>query len=89
MRWLYSSVWPVLIFVPQARVYYVRKQYREALRLFQRALTLKPNAKPDPRVGIGLCLWAMGSKDKAKMAWQRSAEVVSTALNHRVTSLEA
>lgn len=37
---------------------------------------LKPDCKPDPRIGIGLCLWAIGDREKAKMAWQRSVELV-------------
>ncbi|KAF8971112.1 RNA polymerase II-associated protein [Flammula alnicola] len=59
----------------KARILYARRNYREALRLFQDVLRYNPNCIPDPRIGIGLCLWAMDHKAKAKAAWQRSLEV--------------
>ncbi|KAI0084919.1 RNA polymerase II-associated protein [Irpex rosettiformis] len=59
----------------KARIFYARRQYPQALRLFQNVLKHKPNCDPDPRIGIGLCLWAMDHKEKAKMAWERSLEV--------------
>lgn len=55
---------------------YTQRQYREALRLFQMVLQLRPDCKPDPRVGIGLCFWALEDKERARMAWERSVEVV-------------
>ncbi|KAF8306266.1 TPR-like protein [Clavulina sp. PMI_390] len=61
--------------IGKARILFVQKRSREALKLFQRALQLKPDAKPDPRTGIGLCLWNLGHKDRARSAWQRSVEV--------------
>jgi RNA polymerase-associated protein CTR9 len=60
----------------QARILYARRSYSQALKLFQRVLRLNPRCIPDPRIGIGLCLWAMEYKAKAKAAWQRSIEVV-------------
>ncbi|KAF8637305.1 hypothetical protein AX16_010835 [Volvariella volvacea WC 439] len=59
----------------KARVLYARKNYREALRLFQEVLKYNPNCQPDPRIGIGLCFWALDNKVKAKAAWQRSLEL--------------
>ena len=56
---------------------YALRNYKEALRLFQLVLKYNPSCIPDPRIGIGLCLWAMDHKAKAKAAWQRSLEVVS------------
>lgn len=61
----------------KARILYARRNYRDALRLFQDVLRYNPNCTPDPRIGIGLCLWAMDHKDRAIAAWQRSLEVVS------------
>lgn len=61
----------------QARILYARRSYKEALRIFQDVLRYNPACIPDPRIGIGLCLWAMNHKAKAKAAWQRSLEVVS------------
>lgn len=61
----------------QANILYTRRNFKEALRLFQDVLRYNPNCQPDPRIGIGLCLWAMDDKVKARAAWQRSLEVAS------------
>jgi RNA polymerase-associated protein CTR9 len=60
----------------QGRVLYARRQYAQALKLFQDALRYNPECKPDPRIGIGLCFWALDQKPRAKAAWERSLEVV-------------
>ncbi|KAI0081989.1 RNA polymerase II-associated protein [Panus rudis PR-1116 ss-1] len=65
----------IVALLGKARLLYTRRQYPQALKLFQEVLRLSPNCRPDPRIGIGLCLWSMNYKDKAKAAWQRSAEV--------------
>lgn len=62
----------------QARILYARRQYPASLKVFQHVLSLSPRCLPDPRIGIGLCLWAMDHKTQAKAAWARSLEVVST-----------
>lgn len=62
----------------KARIAYARKQYAQALKLFQQVLQLGPTSRPDPRVGIGLCFWALDQKDKARAVWERSLEVVSS-----------
>ncbi|PVG02568.1 TPR-like protein [Serendipita vermifera] len=59
----------------KARIMYAKKNYRESMSLYQRILTLSPYSLPDPRIGIGLCLWQMGDKSKARRAWERSLEV--------------
>lgn len=60
----------------KARVYYAQRKYQTALKLFQDVLKLSPKCVPDPRIGIGLCLWALGNREKAKAAWRRSLDVV-------------
>ncbi|THH04202.1 hypothetical protein EW145_g5695 [Phellinidium pouzarii] len=65
----------VVALLGKARIAYARKQYSQALRLFQQVLQMNPNAQPDPRIGIGLCFWAMDQKIKAKACWERSLEV--------------
>ena len=60
----------------QARILYARRQHAQALKLFQDVLRYNPECKPDPRIGIGLCFWALDQKSRAKAAWQRSLEVV-------------
>lgn len=67
----------VVALLGKARIAYARKQYPQSLRLFQQVLQLKPDAQPDPRVGIGLCFWSMDKKAQAKACWERSLEVVS------------
>lgn len=59
----------------KARILYARRQFSQALKLFQQVLALNPHCLPDPRIGIGLCFWAMNHKEMAKAAWQRSVEV--------------
>ena len=63
-------------FLGQARILYARRQYPQALKLFQDVLRYNPECKPDPRIGIGLCFWALDQRPRAKAAWQRSLEVV-------------
>ncbi|KAF8895729.1 RNA polymerase II-associated protein [Gymnopilus junonius] len=65
----------VVALLGKARILYARRSYKEALRLFQDVLRYNPNCIPDPRIGIGLCLWAMDYKERAREAWQRSLEV--------------
>lgn len=71
----------IIALLGKARIAYARKQYPQALRIFQQVLQLKPDAQPDPRIGIGLCFWAMEQKAKAKACWERSLEVVSACLS--------
>ncbi|KAG6850877.1 hypothetical protein H0H93_007495 [Arthromyces matolae] len=59
----------------QARILYARRNFREALRTFQDVLRYNPKCLPDPRIGIGLCFWALDQRPKAIAAWQRSMEV--------------
>lgn len=61
---------------PKARILYARRNYREALKLYQDVLRYNPKCRPDPRIGIGLCLWSLELKEKARAAWRRSLEVV-------------
>ncbi|KZV99295.1 TPR-like protein [Exidia glandulosa HHB12029] len=65
----------VVALTGRARILYQRRQYAAALKGFQRLLQLAPDALPDPRIGIGMCLWSLAARDKARMAWARSLEV--------------
>lgn len=71
----------VVALLGKARILYTRRQYTQSLRLFQEVLRLSPNCKPDPRIGIGLCFWALDHKAQAKTAWERSLEVVCPVLS--------
>ncbi|PPQ83611.1 hypothetical protein CVT25_006296 [Psilocybe cyanescens] len=73
----------------KARILYARRNYKEALRLFQDVLRYNPSCIPDPRIGIGLCLWAMDHKSKAKAAWQRSLENPSEGAAQLLLGIES
>jgi RNA polymerase-associated protein CTR9 len=36
--------------------------------------------KPDPRIGLGLCAWVMGDRERAILSWERSLDLVSFTL---------
>ncbi|KIJ58708.1 hypothetical protein HYDPIDRAFT_171184 [Hydnomerulius pinastri MD-312] len=69
----------VVALLGKARILYARRNYPQALKYFQQVLQSNPYCLPDPRIGIGLCLWAMDHKSKAKAAWQCSLEVPGSA----------
>ncbi|KKY27854.1 putative rna polymerase ii transcription elongation factor [Phaeomoniella chlamydospora] len=57
----------------KARTLYLLGRYADALQSYQEVLSKMPTlTDPDPRIGIGCCLWQLGFKDKAKAAWERS-----------------
>ena len=64
----------------KARTLYLLGRYADALQSYQEVLSKMPAlTDPDPRIGIGCCLWQLGFKDKAKAAWERSLSLVSFA----------
>lgn len=66
----------VVALLGKARVLYLKKQYQPSLKLYQRVLTLSPTLiTPDPRVGIGLCLWGLGHVDRSLRAFERALEM--------------
>ncbi|KIP06107.1 hypothetical protein PHLGIDRAFT_107356 [Phlebiopsis gigantea 11061_1 CR5-6] len=65
----------ILALIGKARILYAKRQFPQALRIFQDVLRYNPSCIPDPRIGIGLCFWALDHKAKAKAAWERSVEV--------------
>ncbi|PTU17737.1 hypothetical protein P175DRAFT_0526278 [Aspergillus ochraceoroseus IBT 24754] len=63
----------VMAILGRARAQYLLGSYAEALEGYQKALVKMPGlTDPDPRIGIGCCLWQLGFKDQAKVAWERS-----------------
>jgi RNA polymerase-associated protein CTR9 len=66
----------VIALVGKARMHYGRKQYAIALRLYQKAMTARPDMQPDPRIGIGQCFWHLKMKKDARAAWERALELV-------------
>lgn len=64
----------------RSRAQYLLGRYAEALEGYQKVLMKMPGlTDPDPRIGIGCCLWQLGFKDQAKVAWERALAVVSYA----------
>lgn len=60
----------------KARATYTMGRYADALQMYQQALERAPDMlDPDPRIGLGCCLWALGHKDHAHAAWDRSLEL--------------
>ncbi|EXJ79880.1 hypothetical protein A1O3_08165 [Capronia epimyces CBS 606.96] len=57
----------------RARALYLLKQFGPALHTYQEVLSKMPGlTDPDPRIGIGCCLWQLGFQERAKIAWERS-----------------
>ncbi|KAI0065995.1 TPR-like protein [Artomyces pyxidatus] len=72
---LISKPTNLIALLGKARILYARRQFSSALKTFQQVLQYNPYCIPDPRIGIGLCLWALNHKEQARAAWQRSIEV--------------
>ncbi|RMD43516.1 hypothetical protein DV735_g1622, partial [Chaetothyriales sp. CBS 134920] len=57
----------------QARVIFMQGRYAQALQRYQEVLAKMPSlTDPDPRIGLGCCLWHLGHHDRAKAAWERA-----------------
>ncbi|KAI4277556.1 MAG: hypothetical protein LQ337_001678 [Flavoplaca oasis] len=62
----------------RARAYFSLGKYAEALEGYQEVLLKTPHLQdPDPRIGIGCCLWQLGHKDEAREAWERALDLNS------------
>ena len=72
----------IMALTAQARLQFARRAHEQALQTYQKMLSINPEMNPDPRVGIGLCLWALGDRTKAKAAWDRALQRVSLAQVH-------
>lgn len=78
----------------KARVAFSLGKYGEALQYYQLVLERAPDLiDPDPRIGIGCCLWQLDHKEEAKSAWERALELVCVPSNldgraAKLTSLE-
>lgn len=62
----------------RARAQFSLGKYADALDGYQEVLMKMPHlADPDPRIGIGCCLWQLGFRDEAKESWERALDLVS------------
>lgn len=61
----------------RARAQFSLGKYGEALEGYQEVLMKMPHLQdPDPRIGIGCCLWQMGHRDEARESWERALDIV-------------
>ena len=59
-----------------ARASFSLGRYADSLAKYQEVLLKMPHLQdPDPRIGIGCCLWQLNFKDEAREAWERSLEI--------------
>jgi hypothetical protein len=79
-RLLAQSPDNVLALMALARLQFIRRAPDQALATYRKLLTLAPDMKPDPRVGLGLCAWLLGDKALAVKAWDRALERVSVCI---------
>lgn len=74
-----------------------RRAFSQALAIYQQALALvlpfeaqNDFSRPDPRIGIGLCLAGMGRILDARRAWKRSSQLYpNNAASHLLLGLSA
>lgn len=66
----------VMAMVGKAKALFSLGSVQQALQLYQQALERAPDMlDPDPRIGIGCCLWQLGHGEQARLAWQRSLDL--------------
>lgn len=66
----------LLAMIGKARAHFSLGRFAEALAVYQQVLEKAPDMlDPDPRIGIGCCLWQLGHKEPARAAWQRSLDL--------------
>ncbi|KWU41627.1 TPR-like protein [Rhodotorula sp. JG-1b] len=79
-----SKLWEIILadepthlvaLMGKARCQFSQRAFRPALKTYQHVLRLSPQFLPDPRIGIGLCFWMLGDREKARRAWERSMVV--------------
>lgn len=75
--WKSSGGRNMMAILGRSRTQYLLGRYADALQGYQEVLGKMPTLiDPDPRIGIGSCLWKLGFKDRAKLAWERSLALV-------------
>ena len=72
----------------KARTLFALRRYEESLSCYQDVLSKVPDLHdPDPRIGIGCCLWQLNHPQEARLAWQRALDFVSCTWRPRDTLL--
>ena len=67
----------MMALIGRARTEFSLGKYSDALECYQEVLARMPHLQdPDPRIGIGCCLWQLGFRDEARESWERALEIV-------------
>lgn len=61
--------------VLQSVYHFNRKEYQFASALICRVMELDPDCPADVRVGLGMCCYKMGQKDRAKACMERALQL--------------
>ena len=73
-----SSGRNMMAVIGTARAQFSMGKYADALKGYQEVLLKMPHLHdPDPRIGIGCCLWQLEFKEEARESWERALEIVS------------
>lgn len=62
----------------KARTLFSMGRFPASLECYQEVLLKMPDLHdPDPRIGIGCCMWQLGHPEEAREAWARALQLVS------------
>ena len=71
-----SSGKNLMAMLGRARTSFSLGKFADALEAYQQVLAMAPKMfTPDPRIGVGCCLWQLGHKEEAREAWERALEL--------------
>ena len=65
----------------KARTFFAMKRFEDSYKAYQDVLSRMPDmVDPDPRIGIGCCLWQLNHPEEARVAWQRALDLNPASL---------
>ncbi|KAA0194226.1 RNA polymerase-associated protein CTR9, partial [Fasciolopsis buskii] len=62
-------------YLGKACIAFNKKEYRNALGFYRKALRLQPNCPATVRLGMGHCFFKLGNMEKARLAFQRALDL--------------
>ncbi|GAA52741.1 RNA polymerase-associated protein CTR9 homolog [Clonorchis sinensis] len=62
-------------YLGKACIAFNKKEYRNALGFYRKALRLQPNCPASVRLGMGHCFFKLGNMEKARLAFQRALDL--------------
>lgn len=72
---LSTNPYNVAALVGKACIAFNKKDYKNALNNYKKALKINPNSPASVRLGMGLCFFKMAKISKAKLAFERALEL--------------